>query len=264
MRDIPEDNLAYPVLIVFDNGSSGSCFLLNTEQKIYLITAKHVLQDEKGKLRGEEALLIAQARKLNDETRNELSIDMQNAEVLFSKTHDIGAIVIGNIINQNDNGSYTIKYLNSVHMSKKAETGVVHVSAVSATKTINEIMISNEVFMYGYPTSLGLKDSPQFDYSQPLLRKGIIANVYKKQGTLILDCPAYYGNSGGPVVEVEQEGLLRHHKVIGVVSQFIPFVEKWINSNNGQTKKEISNSGYSVAVAMDAVFDLIGFKKNLK
>jgi hypothetical protein len=42
-RSIPDDNLAYPVLISLGNDSSGSGFFLNTVHGIYLVTAKHVL-----------------------------------------------------------------------------------------------------------------------------------------------------------------------------------------------------------------------------
>jgi hypothetical protein len=47
-RLIPDDNLAYPILITLKSGngtsiSSGSGFYLNTATAIYLVTAKHVL-----------------------------------------------------------------------------------------------------------------------------------------------------------------------------------------------------------------------------
>lgn len=42
IRDIPDDNLAYPVLLVSGN-STGSGFFYNKEDATYLITARHVL-----------------------------------------------------------------------------------------------------------------------------------------------------------------------------------------------------------------------------
>lgn len=42
-RAIPDDNLAYPVLISLGNGTSGSGFYLNSSDAVYLVTAKHVL-----------------------------------------------------------------------------------------------------------------------------------------------------------------------------------------------------------------------------
>ena len=43
MRDIPDDNLAYPVLISRDNKGVASGFYLNNGKEVYFVTAKHVL-----------------------------------------------------------------------------------------------------------------------------------------------------------------------------------------------------------------------------
>ena len=61
------------------------------------------------------------------------------------------------------------------------------------------------------------------------------------------------------MVEVERIGDIFNHMVIGVVTEFIPFVEEWINRSNGLVNSEFINSGYSVAVSMDKVFETIGF-----
>lgn len=44
IRALPDDNLAYPVLITLKN-STGSGFYVNTNTGMYLVTAKHVLFD---------------------------------------------------------------------------------------------------------------------------------------------------------------------------------------------------------------------------
>ena len=46
MRNLPEDNLAYSILIKFDTGSSASGFFLRADNKLFLVTARHVLFDE--------------------------------------------------------------------------------------------------------------------------------------------------------------------------------------------------------------------------
>ena len=43
-RALPDDNLAYPVLVTFKN-SQGSGFYLTTPSALYLVTATHVLYD---------------------------------------------------------------------------------------------------------------------------------------------------------------------------------------------------------------------------
>src|SRR6266576_20903 len=43
VRAIPDDNLAYPMLITLKNGSQGSGFFLNAAQASFLVTARHVI-----------------------------------------------------------------------------------------------------------------------------------------------------------------------------------------------------------------------------
>lgn len=62
----------------------------------------------------------------------------------------------------------------------------------------------------------------------------------------------YYGNSGGLVLEVEQVSGEIHFQAIGVVTNLIPFQLAGDES--------FQNSGYSVAVPMDFVFELLSEK----
>jgi hypothetical protein len=67
----------------------------------------------------------------------------------------------------------------------------------------------------------------------------------------------YPGNSGGPVIEVEQKGLQWHYATIGIVSQFVPVVETWENTVHRYTNIELGNSGYSVATPIEYALELI-------
>ena len=91
----------------------------------------------------------------------------------------------------------------------------------------------------------------------PLLRRGIVAGKNQAAQTIIVDCPAYYGNSGGPVCHVELDGMRTEFTIIGIVSQFVPFVEQWENKTHRYSNMELSNSGYSIITPIDAMFDLI-------
>jgi hypothetical protein len=259
MRNIPDNNLAYPVFIKLDKGGTGSGFLLNTGESMYLISAKHVFFDDKNNLRSDKAEIDCQTQDINDESIERLTIDLSVVNISIHATSDVAAIHLGDSKENTEQGNWKLYYLNGVIQTQSGKTGTVSVSAKMATKKIKDVLISNDVYLYGYPTSLGLSQSPQFDFSKPLLRKGIVANIYKPQGTIILDCPSFPGNSGGPVVEVEFNGLEFHHKVIGIVSQFIPHVQNWVNQTNGLSNTEIINSGYSVTVSMDKVFETIGY-----
>lgn len=259
MRNIPDDNLAYPVFIKLENGGTGSGFLLNTGDSMFLISAKHVFFDDKNNLRSNNAEIDCQTQDINDESIERLTIDLSVVKILIHPTSDVAAIHLGDSKENTKLSNWTFYYLDGVIQTQSCKSETVAVSAKMATKKIKDVLISNDVYLYGYPTSLGLFQSPQFDFSKPLLRKGIVANIYKPQGTIILDCPSFPGNSGGPVVEVEYDGRGFHHKVIGVVSQFIPHVQNWVNQSNGLSNTEFINSGYSVTVSMDKVFETIGY-----
>jgi hypothetical protein len=125
----------------------------------------------------------------------------------------------------------------------------------------DQVLIGNDVFVLGFPTSIGEDNYPQFDYEQPLVKKGIIAGKNKYKRTLILDCIVHFGNSGGPVIEVLKEnGIFNSYKLIGIVTEFIPFVETWTNNKTNSKNTTITNSNYSVVSPCDGIFDLLETK----
>lgn len=114
-----------------------------------------------------------------------------------------------------------------------------------------------DVYTVGYPKSLTL--STNFDFDRPLIRRGIISGVDLTKNKIITDCPTYQGNSGGMVFEIE----LKSNKLylIGLVSQFVPFEERWKNEAYGYFNTNVYNSGYSVVVPVDAIIELINLIK---
>ena len=64
-----------------------------------------------------------------------------------------------------------------------------------------------------------------------LLEKVLLPEKYSLNKTLILDCPVYGGNSGGLVLEINvtPDGLLANFHLVGIVVQFIPFIDTWQN-----------------------------------
>jgi hypothetical protein len=79
-RAIPEDNLAYPVLITLP-GTTGSGFYLNANNVIYLVTARHVLFDidpasKKLKLRDGPLVALSYSKDKADPKRNILALNL--------------------------------------------------------------------------------------------------------------------------------------------------------------------------------------------
>ncbi len=259
MRAIPDDNLAYPVLITLKNGSQGSGFFLNAAQASFLVTARHVIfKQNSDDLLDSEAEILSYAKDPKNKGKNEFRLDLkalkQNGEIKRHADHDVAIIRIG--IRDNSD-QRIVNTTNGVSNRQMAKSGVLGVGE-STVKRYSDVLTANQVFIFGYPTSLGLKEIiPQIDYLRPLLRSGIVAGTNDQTKTLIIDCPAYGGNSGGRVLEVEQKDRAQRMWVIGVVSQFVPAVENWLNIPHGYTNTNIYNSGYTVAIPMDFVLELV-------
>ncbi len=125
------------------------------------------------------------------------------------------------------------------------------------------VLISNEAFVIGYPTSIGTPENPQIDYEQPLLRKGIVAGKNDKNKSIILDCPVYQGNSGGLAMQMDEANGRRNFQIIGLVTEFIPFFEKMYSLHHHYQNLNLENSGYSVVVPSDHMLDVIRTKFTL-
>jgi hypothetical protein len=69
--------------------------------------------------------------------------------------------------------------------------------------------------------------------------------------SIILDSAVYFGNSGGPVIEIDQQQSQASFYVVGVVVKYVPFAEATA------TFAIATNSGYSIAVPMDFVLELV-------
>ena len=140
----------------------------------------------------------------------------------------------------------------------KNKKSTLNIQSPEIAKKYNEIIIGNDIYTFGFPTSIGIRKIPQIDYNIPLIRKGIIAGKNNSNSTIIIDCPVYQGNSGGPVVMVSKFGITgTEFTIIGIVSAWIPYEEVWVNTRTMQTNSELSNSGYSVVVPIDKVLEMI-------
>jgi hypothetical protein len=122
---------------------------------------------------------------------------------------------------------------------------------------MNEVDVGADVYMFGYPTSVTGPFGGILDPSEPLLRKGIVAGVSLRSMSIIIDCPAYFGNSGGPVIQVDHPDFTStRFRVIGIVSGFVPFLEVWENKTMQYSHVIESNSGYTIVEPIDSALDL--------
>jgi hypothetical protein len=261
-RAIPDDNLAYPVLITLDDNTSASGFFLSDGKAVYLVTAKHVLFKDRPKqeitpqrpdaleLRSGKGVIVSYSKDPSDSTKNIFALDLSALETAGNiKRHPTQDVVVVKLMSLVGQVSTVLPGVTSLQVSRAGILGV----ALENVKTFNQTLTGNDVMVFGYPGSIGLQNLPQIDYQRPLLRKGIVAGTNPAKQSIILDCPAYHGNSGGPVLEIDREGFATKFVIIGVISQFIPFNQ----TEGSETIALIGNSGYSVAVPMEFVLELL-------
>lgn len=267
-RDIPDEYLAYPVHINLTGLGDASGFYIHTSSFVYLVTARHVFFDippsatilpKPLPLRTTDVELISNPRGSNDVGFNKIGLNLsvlfKNGRIGLASKHDVLIVqLLTKIQNRTDNYGMPLE---GVKPSTICKSGLLS-TQTNTVKKFHDVLTGNEAFIFGYPSSIGLKTIPQIDYDQPLLKKGIIAGKNLTRETVILDCPVYPGNSGGPVLEVGRLPLMgSEFHAIGVVSEFIPFAEMWINDKFSYSNMTLSNSGYAVVEPMDAVLQLI-------
>lgn len=263
---LPEELISYSILIqsrLGDNEFSGSGFLYSDTTYLYLITARHVvLLEQTNSSTGKADFYLLDTlniswypREPDKNNPNSSGINLKGLfnqkEVLFNIDKDIAVIRIGKLSNE---GYSHIEYNKNNVVKYTPISRVLHYSPQLIRK-FDDAYISNDVFIFGYPKSLALKQNPKYNFNRPLIRKGIIAGKNHDLKSIIIDCPSYGGNSGGAVIEVDPKEQRVY--LLGLVIEFIPFVEEWVNSRYKNANFEISNSGYSVVISMDDVLDLI-------
>jgi S1-C subfamily serine protease len=248
-RWLPDDNLAYPVQISRKAGGFGSGFYFNAPGATHLVTAKHVLFDmATGTPLSNELELLSYSRNVSDLTPNVITVDLAvlgAANVMPHRSEDIAVL---KLFSTQEN---RLSPLPGVVIKQAAPLGIVG-AAPAVLRKFDQVLVGNDVLLLGFPSSLGLREIAQFDPRSPLLRRGIIAGLNVKRRSIIIDCPAYPGNSGGPVLEVDEEGpFTRRFSIIGVVREFVPYAE------SARSISLIVNSGYSVVTPIDFALELI-------
>jgi len=321
-RDIPDNNLAYPVLLLSkteaDKIESGSGFFYNKENAVYLITARHVLfkdtlvkmaerfpipkllrhkirwqgaeergtfllvfsgvmldgerqelirlapnsdsyrkaidqlyeESQKLKLKSNETTLFSYPARIDDTGVNRFEVRLaslfDSGKIKYHPSSDVALINIGTP--EKSGGRERTKLSEAIAV--KEGHGFIGLGKDNF-KLYKDVLVGNRVFVFGYPTTL-TAINPWLDVKLPLLRKGVVAGKNAQLKAIILDCPAFGGNSGGLVIESEQMSVSTfNYKAIGVITNYVPYQQEWVE-----------NSGYSVAVPMDFVEELISGKTN--
>jgi hypothetical protein len=264
----PQDPRTVPVFINLAEGhGAGSGFLLRLSNSVYVITAKHVLFEPPegtnvAKLRAPRALLktfsyVTRAGAKTNLSERILVLGLEKllaaGEIRFSTNRDVALIRIEEPSPANANMD---RILSGV--SFLTPEGSLEIQTLRAVCPLKKIEVAADVLMFGYPVALTGRLGELFDPTEPLLRKGIVAGINMEKKTVIIDCPSYSGNSGGPVLQVGHPSSdATDFKIIGIVSGFIPFEEEWENKTMKYSHVIKSNSGYTVIEPIDIALDLV-------
>src|SRR6185437_5787912 len=167
LNNLPFDNLGYPVLLSLDNGQSfGSGFRLKYKGLNFIITAKHVLFDGDNDLRC--SYLTMTCQDIGDKKLSPciFEIDIKEINPVFSLSADVAAIHIGwNIklteqkiplkhdksVSKQPSVLINLPGINQITEGSRQIVSVSH----EATRMIEEMCIGNDVYIIGYPVSLG-------------------------------------------------------------------------------------------------------------
>ena len=264
-QSFPEEIIRTAVLIETTN-EYASGFYYEDSLYIYFVTARHAIVEKiyTYSTTKQDSLILKQnnivcksyPRDPIKGEQNILNVDLKTANSLGKikahHSHDIVIIKLGSIEKTANNT--LINYYPFVVKTKSSRIdpfGGIHI------QKYDSVHVGDKIYIFGYPTSLGIKKSPQYDFQRPLLRSGIIAGKSFKEKTFIIDCPSFPGNSGGPVVVEVPSETGSVFKLIGLIVEFIPYEEQWKNTRNNLINTQLYNSGYSVVEPIDYMFDLI-------
>lgn len=202
------------------------------------------------KLKFAAATLFSHPTKQDGDDGNVIQVQLTrllaDGNVKYHPSSDVVVVKIGVVAPGRDGGT-SIKLNEGV--SKLRGSGIAGIQeGTGRIKLYDEVSVGNSVFSFGYPASVSSR-SRFLRVDLPLLRSGIVAGKSNRLRMIILDCPAYQGNSGGLVLEVQQQPSSRSFKAIGMITNMIPFDVKGTG--------ELQNSGYSVALPMDTIVELM-------
>jgi hypothetical protein len=243
-RAIPTTYLTYPVFIALktaDTSRNGCGFYVNAERAMYLVTTTHVLADgllpadsTSRKLPTAELQLLSYSKDLPLRKRIVLAANLsalqENGDVKLHHSQDLVVIRLATA-GEPASGKAPER---GVTIKESAESDLLGVPT-AAVKTYEQVAVGNDVILYGYPGSPGIRNNPQLDPSRPLLRRGLVAGRDQKNRSIIVD-GGDRGNDGCPVFEIDPDGY--GYSLIGVVSDRL-------------------DSGYSIVKPMDFVLELM-------
>lgn len=230
------NNLSFSAFVSVDSGNSfGSGFITEINNKQYLFTAKHVIFDR------------------NDNLLRDLWIKCRNYDTPNDQFYDAQiALTADNVITILNEDIVVVKLFAEFGFHVENSGTNISLAQENDLYRYENISIGSKIYLVGFPSSLTTDDFYEVD--NPLLRFGIVAGKNNAKNTFVIDSIAYYGVSGGPVIQEIDNELY----IIGIVSRYVPFITEWRNKHEPNIyRQDFFNSGYAVCVPLDNALNMI-------
>lgn len=214
--------------------SKGTAFVVDYQNKQNLVTDRHVIYKSVNDLYSDFCSVMFYTQNVNRALLGQLQLDLKNllANQKIKQSEAVDLLLI-----EIDDDEAITKF----NFDK-----VKGVPLVSVTLTH---LWGRNVMMYGYPTSIRLR--APFDF-KPFITSGIVSAIDEGTQQFVIDSPAYYGNSGGPVFR-KKCGV----SLIGVVQRLVPFNLEWHIAYEDITRTDWHNTGYSICRSSNEIIKLI-------
>jgi hypothetical protein len=214
----------------------GSGFIVGTPgNHLALVTAKHVVFDDRGKLMPNLIYRINRKEGPSDPFP-ELLVGLWRPEGWFkSERHDVACRLI----------------------IKRREGSDYKRIAYSQFLTTPGIEVGTPVYVIGFPLRMRSEE-----HAMPILRRGMVART--EPNNILLDAFVFPGNSGGPVVyaptdiSVFLSSTLHDQRLVGLVSESVSYTEVAISAQTRRPRITFEdNSGLCNIVPASAILELL-------
>lgn len=206
--------------------SKGSCFLMTYRERNYLITDYHVLYRREDNNPYADQVTVhfyTQESTINSALR--VMFEMSNVTKVSSPSSDLAIVEIANEADK-------FEYENGCSRD---------LSFLPLATPEHSQLWGNQVLILGHPTSL--KREAPFEF-KPFLSAGIVSSYDIDAQKFIINIPAYYGNSGSPVLMINSE---KEIEVVGIIQNIIIFNLEWKNRyEQDMSRTDWHNSGYTI------------------
>ena len=160
----------------------------------------------------------------------------------FIKYHPVQDVAVIKLGNEGKCGAdMCTGFLPEVRVKKPGDVLALDAAHVGL---LTDVAVGSTAFVFGYDAPTANQQPPQ--RGSPMLRKTSVVGKSKELGLIMLDGVAHPGDSGGLALEVDQASPGNGFKGIGVVSSAFHL-----------EKEKEGRRNYSLAVALDAVLDLL-------